>query len=67
MEELYAHFGLEWSANVRDRMHNYLQNHPREKHGKHAYTLEQFGLSHEQLAPCSPATATDLAWTVEGA
>jgi len=51
MEELYAHFGFEWSADVRDRMHDYLENHPREKHGKHAYTLEQFGLSHEQHGP----------------
>ena len=51
MEELYAHFGFEWSADIRGRMQIHLENHPREKHGKHAYTLEQFGLSHEQHGP----------------
>ncbi len=51
MEELYAHFGFEWSSGVRDRMQSYLKNHPREKHGKHTYTLEQFGLSHEKHGP----------------
>jgi hypothetical protein len=32
-------------------MHTYLQNRPREKHGKHSYTLEEFGLSREEHGP----------------
>ena len=51
MEELYAHFGFEWSSDLRDRMQSYLKNHPREKHGKHSYTLDEFGLSHEEHGP----------------
>jgi hypothetical protein len=51
IEELYGHFGFEWSLDVRNRMHTYLQNRPREKHGKHSYTLEEFGLSREQHGP----------------
>jgi hypothetical protein len=51
IEELYGHFGFEWSLDVRNRMHTYLQNRPREKHGKHSYTLEEFGLSREEHGP----------------
>ena len=51
IEELYRHFGFEWNAALRHRMHSYLQNRPREKHGKHRYTLEDFGLSRELHGP----------------
>ena len=51
IEELYGHFGFEWNSDIRDRMHSYLQNRPREKHSKHSYTLEEFGLSREQHGP----------------
>ena len=51
IEELYGHFGFEWNADIRDRMQTYLQNRPREKHGKHSYTLEEFGLSREEHGP----------------
>ncbi len=51
IEELYEHFGFEWSPDSRDRMHTYLENRPREKHGKHSYTLEEFGLSREEHGP----------------
>lgn len=51
IEELYEHFGLEWNENIRERMHNYLKKRPREKHGKHHYTLQDFGLSLEEHGP----------------
>ena len=51
IEQLYGHFGFEWNPDIRDRMTSYLQNRPREKHGKHEYSLEQFGLSREQHGP----------------
>jgi hypothetical protein len=51
IEQLYGHFGLEWSSEIRDRMNTYLHNRPREKHGTHTYTLEEFGLSAEQHGP----------------
>jgi hypothetical protein len=51
IEQLYSHFGFEWSSDIRDRMSSYVQNRPREKHGKHSYTLEEFGLSREQHGP----------------
>jgi len=51
IEQLYGHFGFEWSPDIRDRMSTYVQNRPREKHGKHSYTLEEFGLSREEHGP----------------
>ena len=51
IEELYGHFGFEWNADIRNRMETYLQSRPREKHGKHSYTLEEFGLSREEHGP----------------
>lgn len=41
---LYAHFGFDFSAEARQAMERYLAQRPREKHGVHRYTLEEFGL-----------------------
>jgi hypothetical protein len=41
---IYAHFGLELGAEVEERMRRFLVENPQGKHGKHSYTLEQFGL-----------------------
>lgn len=51
IERMYAHFGFEFSAAARQAMQRYLDNRPREKHGRHTYTLQQFGLSREQHGP----------------
>jgi hypothetical protein len=44
VEQIYARFGLELSAEARARMEGYLERHPRDEHGKHRYSLEAFGL-----------------------
>ena len=41
---IYAHFGLELSDEAEGRMRRFLAENPQGKHGKHTYTLEQFGL-----------------------
>jgi hypothetical protein len=38
---IYAHFGLELGAEAESRMRDFLADNP---HGKHTYTLEEFGL-----------------------
>ncbi len=45
---MYEHFNFDFSQQTADAMQRYLDNRPREKHGKHNYTLEQFGLSKEK-------------------
>jgi hypothetical protein len=41
---IYAQFGFEFSVELETRMRNYLANRPRDKFGKHEYTVEQFGI-----------------------
>jgi hypothetical protein len=51
IERMYAHFGFAFSDELRQRMQRYLDNRSREKHGKHSYALEDFGLSKERNGP----------------
>ena len=51
IENLYSHFGFDFSNRVREAMQDYLNNRPRDKHGEHRYTLEEFGLSQHQHGP----------------
>jgi len=48
IEDLYEHFGFEFSDEVRQSMQKYLDKRPRDKHGEHQYTLEKFGISEQQ-------------------
>jgi hypothetical protein len=48
IEKLYHHFGFYFSAEARQAMQDYLDNRPRDKHGRHQYTLKDFGLSREK-------------------
>lgn len=45
IEKMYEHFGFDFTGETRQSMQNYIDSRPRNKHGKHEYTLEQFGLS----------------------
>lgn len=49
LERIYACFGIEFSAGARRRMEEYLREYPRNKYGKHVYTLEEFGLEREAI------------------
>lgn len=51
IESIYRHFDFELTASARMAMQRYIDNRPRDKHGSHKYTLEQFGLSREQHGP----------------
>lgn len=49
VRRIYNHFGLNLTDTAQAQMVNELRNNPRNKHGKHRYTLEQFGLDPEKL------------------
>jgi hypothetical protein len=51
LARLHARLGLELSDEARAAMLAYLNNRPREKYGKHSYSLGQFGLGQSDLAP----------------
>ena len=47
MRRLYAHFDEPLSAEAETAMHALVAENPQGKHGKHSYTLEEFGLTAE--------------------
>lgn len=51
MRRLYAWLGDEFTADAEAGMNAWLEKNPQGKFGKHAYNLDQFGLSKEQLMP----------------
>jgi hypothetical protein len=44
---IYTHFDLPYSPAADARMRAFLAEHPKDKHGRHEYTLEQFGLDRD--------------------
>jgi hypothetical protein len=44
VEEVYHFLGAELSSEARSRMQAFLDRHPKDKHGRHRYTLSEFGL-----------------------
>lgn len=47
---IYRHFGMELSDAALDAMTSYIRNRPREKYGKHEYSLADFGLSEDRIS-----------------
>jgi hypothetical protein len=43
-QRIYAHFDMPMSDEARQRMRTFIAGNPRDRHGTHRYTLEQFGL-----------------------
>jgi hypothetical protein len=48
---IYATLGLDFTDAAREAMTGYLNGRPREKYGRHSYSLEQFGLTARDIAP----------------
>ena len=46
---IHAHFDLPQDEGLRTRMEAWMAAHPRHEHGRHRYTLEQFGLAAEEV------------------
>ena len=44
VERVYKHFGLDYTDEVATGVRGYLAENPRDKHGSHSYSLEEFGL-----------------------
>jgi hypothetical protein len=49
VRRIYEHFGYEMSAEFQRRMEAWIEGNPKDRHGKHRYDLEQFGLSRELI------------------
>jgi len=51
MKKVYAHLDDDFTSAAESAMHAWLAANPQNKFGKHAYSLEQYGLSVAQLEP----------------
>ena len=58
VRRIYAHFGMLFSAVAEGRMRRFLTRNPKDKHGRHRYTLAEFGLDREGKLSGSGRTAT---------
>jgi hypothetical protein len=47
MRRLYAHFDEPFTAQAESRMSRFIAESPQHKHGKHVYSLSEFGLTAE--------------------
>jgi hypothetical protein len=47
---IYDHYGLAWTEEFAERLHCYLQQNPRGKHGAHRYAPENFGQTREAIS-----------------
>ncbi len=47
---IHDHFGLEVTDAVADGVRAYLDENPRDKHGRHDYDLADFGLDHDEVS-----------------
>jgi hypothetical protein len=57
VRQIYEHFGLPWSDAMEKNIRDWLARNPRDKQGRHRYSLEQFGLDRatvEQMLPGYP-------------
>ena len=49
IRKIYSHFNLNLTPGAEAAMQRYLEENPQNKHGKHEYTLEQFGITDEDI------------------
>jgi hypothetical protein len=51
MQRVYAWLGDEWTPSTEEGMRGWIADNPQNKHGKHSYSLEEWGLSKADIAP----------------
>ena len=51
VRKIYNWLGDEWTPEGQTSMERWMQDNPQNKHGKHSYSLEDWGYSRDDLAP----------------
>ena len=49
VQRIYEHLGYTYSDEMEERMKRWLSENPKNKHGRHRYRPEQFGLTKEEI------------------
>ncbi|MEJ2303296.1 MAG: sulfotransferase [Anaerolineales bacterium] len=50
VKDIYSHFGLPWTENYEADLKKFVQENPKDKHGKHQYTASDFRLDEKEIA-----------------
>jgi hypothetical protein len=50
VRDIYDHYDLAWSEEFAERLNCYLRENPRDKHGAHRYSAEDFGQTGEAIS-----------------
>ena len=50
VSEIYKHYEMPFTSSAEQNMRQWLADNPADKHGRHRYSLEDFGLTEEQIA-----------------
>jgi Sulfotransferase family len=50
VRSIYDHYGIRFTPAAEERMRRFLARHPKDKHGRHSYTLAEFGLAADEEA-----------------
>ncbi len=46
---IYSHFGLPWTETYASKLLDFVNENPKDKHGKHQYTASDFGLTEAEI------------------
>lgn len=49
VRRIYSRFDLPWTDAYASRLEQFIQNHPKDKHGKHQYAASDFGLTEDEI------------------
>lgn len=49
LKKIYRYFNEPFTAGAEAAMHAYMRDNPQGKHGRHVYSLDEYGLSNEQI------------------
>jgi hypothetical protein len=49
LEDLYSHFDLEWTPEIAGLLEQRISEKPTSQEGEHEYSIEDFGLTNEQV------------------
>lgn len=49
MKNIYSYFNIEYTADFEQRMHDYMAGNQQGKHGRHKYSLEEYGFTAEGI------------------
>ena len=49
VKQIYTHFDLPWTSEYENALNSFINNNPKNKHGKHHYAASEYGLDEEEM------------------